>query len=209
MFSLQRLFGRPDQFFGLLDQSVAEACACARSLKVVLADPESSANLHDLRASRQRNKQALDKVGELVVTTFVTALDREDIEAIAAALYKIPKPIEKFAERYLITFKSIPEFRFDRQADIIEKVTLNVKEMLQLLESGANIEKVRALNSQLQIAEAEADALMNSLIHDLFTKHVDALKVVILRDLYDLLERVVDRCRDAGNVISHVCLKYS
>jgi uncharacterized protein Yka (UPF0111/DUF47 family) len=36
-----------------------------------------------------------------------------------------------------------------------------------------------------------------------------ALKAVILKDLYDLNEKVVDRCRDAGNVISHVVLKNS
>jgi hypothetical protein len=36
------------------------------------------------------------------VNTFVTALDREDIEALNSALYKIPKTIEKFAERYEI-----------------------------------------------------------------------------------------------------------
>jgi hypothetical protein len=31
----------------------------------------------------------------------------------------------------------------------------------------------------------------------------------MLRDLYDLLEKVVDRCRDAGNVLSHIVLKYT
>jgi len=31
--------------------------------------------------------------------------------------------------------------------------------------------------------------------------------VIILKDLYELLEKVVDRCRDAGNVISQIVLK--
>jgi hypothetical protein len=35
------------------------------------------------------------------------------------------------------------------------------------------------------------------------------LTVIILRDLYDLLEKVVDRCRDVGNVVANVVLKNS
>jgi uncharacterized protein Yka (UPF0111/DUF47 family) len=30
-----------------------------------------------------------------------------------------------------------------------------------------------------------------------------------LKDLYDLLEKVIDRCRDAGNVIAQIVLKNS
>jgi uncharacterized protein Yka (UPF0111/DUF47 family) len=31
----------------------------------------------------------------------------------------------------------------------------------------------------------------------------------MLRDIYDLMEKVIDRCRDAGNVLSTIVLKYS
>jgi uncharacterized protein Yka (UPF0111/DUF47 family) len=30
-----------------------------------------------------------------------------------------------------------------------------------------------------------------------------------MRDLYDLLEKVIDRCRDAGNVVTQIVLKNS
>jgi uncharacterized protein Yka (UPF0111/DUF47 family) len=35
------------------------------------------------------------------------------------------------------------------------------------------------------------------------------VSVVALKDLYDLLEKVIDRCRDAGNVIVQIVLKNS
>jgi uncharacterized protein Yka (UPF0111/DUF47 family) len=35
------------------------------------------------------------------------------------------------------------------------------------------------------------------------------MSVLVLRDLYDLLEKIVDRCRDAGNVVTHIVLKNS
>jgi uncharacterized protein Yka (UPF0111/DUF47 family) len=33
--------------------------------------------------------------------------------------------------------------------------------------------------------------------------------VLALRDIYELLEDVVDRCRDAGNMVTHIVLKNS
>jgi uncharacterized protein Yka (UPF0111/DUF47 family) len=35
------------------------------------------------------------------------------------------------------------------------------------------------------------------------------MKVLALKDLYEQLEKVIDRCRDAGNVIAHIALKHS
>jgi uncharacterized protein len=43
----------------------------------------------------------------------------------------------------------------------------------------------------------------------LYTGQFDPLTAMALKDLYELLEKVFDRCRDAGNVISHVGLKHS
>jgi uncharacterized protein Yka (UPF0111/DUF47 family) len=48
-----------------------------------------------------------------------------------------------------------------------------------------------------------------ALYKDLFSGTHDAIQVIVLKDLYELLEKVIDRCRDAGNVISHIVLKNS
>ena len=51
--------------------------------------------------------------------------------------------------------------------------------------------------------------LMVELLRDLYAGEKDAVSVIALKDLYDLLEKVIDRCRDAGNVIFHIVLKNS
>jgi len=65
------------------------------------------------------------------------------------------------------------------------------------------------LNDQIQQVEGEADKLMIECLRGLYTTEKDAVQVVILKDLYDLMEKVVDRCRDAGNVVAHIVLKNS
>ena len=84
-----------------------------------------------------------------------------------------------------------------------------VGEMLKELRQRFHMEKMADQNGRLQRVEGEADNLMLELLKDLYSRRHDAIKVLILRDLYELLEKVVDRCRDAGNVINHIVLKNS
>jgi uncharacterized protein Yka (UPF0111/DUF47 family) len=50
---------------------------------------------------------------------------------------------------------------------------------------------------------------MIELLQGLYKANHDPVTVVALKDLYDLLEKVIDRCRDAGNVIVQIVLKNS
>ena len=81
--------------------------------------------------------------------------------------------------------------------------------MVKSLRKGAHLEQVKSLNDKLQHLEGEADKAIMELFRELFNGKHDPVKVVVLKDLYELLEKVIDRCRDAGNIISHIMLKNS
>src|SRR5438132_385525 len=67
----------------------------------------------------------------------------------------------------------------------------------------------REMNAKLQSIEGDADKLELDRLRDLFQGNYDPKQVIFLHDLYGLLEKVIDRCRDAGNIILQVALKYS
>jgi uncharacterized protein Yka (UPF0111/DUF47 family) len=51
---------------------------------------------------------------------------------------------------------------------------------------------------------------MNEQLRDLYTRtDTDARQVVFWKDIFELLEKGVDRCRDAGYVVFHIILKNS
>jgi hypothetical protein len=50
---------------------------------------------------------------------------------------------------------------------------------------------------------------MLSLLQELYGGQYEAMQMIVLRDLLELLEKVIDRCRDAGNVIVQIVLKNS
>jgi uncharacterized protein Yka (UPF0111/DUF47 family) len=57
--------------------------------------------------------------------------------------------------------------------------------------------------------EGEGDKLILEELKNLYSGTHDGIKVVFLKDIFELIEKVFDRCRDAGNVINHIVLKNS
>jgi uncharacterized protein Yka (UPF0111/DUF47 family) len=68
---------------------------------------------------------------------------------------------------------------------------------------------MKAHNAELQRIEGDVDKLMTELARGLYQLRTEVGRALFLKDLYDLLERVTDRCRDAGNVIIQIVLKSS
>ena len=139
----------------------------------------------------------------------MTPLEREDIEALSNALYKIPKTAEKFGERFLLAPKHIAGWDILKQLGMLQKAADMVVLLVKELRLGVDLQKVKKQNDQLQQIEGEADKLMVDALEGLYTGDHSSIRVVILKDLYELLEKVFDRCRDVGNVVFHIVLKHS
>jgi len=67
-----------------------------------LEQKESPQSLEEFVRSRRKDKEITQELTEQLCKTFITPLERKDIQALSAALYKIPKTVEKIGERVLI-----------------------------------------------------------------------------------------------------------
>ena len=120
MFSLQQLLGQNDKFFDLLEASALEARTSVEALVKLIANPNQTTLSFEFVLSRRKEKELREKISEAVYNTFVTALEREDIECLANALYRIPKTVEKFANRLLLTPQHIQAVEFAKQRSVMK-----------------------------------------------------------------------------------------
>jgi uncharacterized protein Yka (UPF0111/DUF47 family) len=209
MKSLRKLLGYDDKFFDLLEASAQEAQTSVQLLVDMLQQKDRSQTLEEFAKTRRKDKHITEEITEQLCKTFVTPLERDDIEALSVALYKIPKTIEKFSERYLICRNFMTDIDFFKQANILAEATAIVAKMTQSLRHRPSLQSVKQQNHQLHHLEGDADKLMCLLVKELYGGRHDPLKVVVIMDLYETLEKIIDRCRDAGNVIFQIVLKYS
>jgi len=212
MLSLKKLFGKDEKFYDLLEASAEEALTSTKLLSSYLRRSQSFTSAQDLDEfiqSRRKDKRITQQITEELCKTFVTPLEREDIEALSLSLYRIPKIVEKIVERLSIYPGRVPVEGFQRQAVLLGQAAEAVVFMVKQLRKGAQLAPVQEANERLQHAEGEADKVMLGLIKELYHGPYDAKETMILQELYEMMEKSVDRCRDAGAVVFQIVLKYS
>src|ERR1700738_4838587 len=211
MISIRKFLGHDEKFYDLLEASAKQADTSVHHLVDLLVQlergGESPQNLEAFAESRREDKRITQELTEALSKTFVTPLEREDIQALAVALYKIPKTVEKIGERMLICPQDLPKLSFGKQVQLLDQAAEAVLAMVKQLRKGMDVGTAREMNAKLQNIEGEADHLELELLRDLYQGNYDAKHIIFLRDLYELLEKVIDRCRDAGNVVLQVVLK--
>ncbi|WP_401746490.1 DUF47 domain-containing protein [Stenotrophomonas muris] len=208
MFSLQTIFGSGKQFYTLLDEAAVAASDAAKALHSMLREADRQPALDAFKLARLRERAASDKISQALVDSFMTPIEREDIEALGSALYKIPKQIEKFADRYSLATTHLEQIDFAPRAAMLEQAAGVVVEMVADLRH-MNLDRMTALNEKLRSLENEADRLMLELYRDIYSGRLDNLQMFLLKEFFEILEKAIDRCREAGVVAYQIVLKNS
>src|SRR5690606_7269343 len=162
--------------------------------------------LDAFKLARLREREASDKISQALVDSFITPIEREDIEALGSALYKIPKQIEKFADRYSLATQHLEHIDFAPRAAMLEQASEVVVQMVKALRA-MKLEPMKVLNDRLRALENEADRLMLELYRDIYSGKLDAREMFLLKEFFEILEKAIDRCREAGVVAYEIVLK--
>ena len=208
MFSLQTIFGQGKQFYSLLNDAADAAHDSTKALHEMLKAPERTQSLDAFKLARQRERVASDKISQALVDSFITPIEREDIESLASALYKIPKQVERFADRYALARHRLEDIDFAPRAAMLEQAAGVVVEMVRELQH-LRLEPMKALNDRLRVLEAEADRLILELHREIYSGRLDASEMFLLKEFFEILEKAIDRCREAGVVAYSIALKNS
>lgn len=210
MFSLQTMFGNKDKALELLEASADAGLEASHAVsQLARGDGDGAAFMATFSAARKREKALAAQISEALVNIFVTSLDREDIEALNAALYRIPKTVEKFAARYVLVSGHLGGVDFSERTGILATCTEVVADMVRELRNGMRIVPMRKLQERLQALEGEADRLLLEPYGSLYVDGADPIRATMAKDLFEILEKAIDKCRDAGNVIYAIVLKNS
>ena len=207
MNSLQQMLGKEDKIFQLLAASAEQGVAAAQALRAFLDSAPERRTLQALVEVRRKDKAITADLNEILCTTFVSSLEVEDIEALSNSIYKIPKTIEKIAERILLAPAHLNSVDLSGQIKLVESCTEVLLQMVREMGRGMSRHSVKPLNEQLQSLEGEADKTVLQMLGSIYNEKQDPGRVTFLKDIFELLEKATDRCRDAGNIIFRITLK--
>jgi uncharacterized protein Yka (UPF0111/DUF47 family) len=210
MLSLKRLLRREDRVYDLLESGAEEARRSVELFAAYLQRLSLGGALEspdEFMVTRRNGHGQRDEIVEELTGRYDAQIGREDVEELSAALHRISKQVGKIIERISIYPGRVPHQALRRQLDFMEQAVAALEFIVKQLRTGNHRESVREANERLRAAESEADKVMHELLKDLYHGHYDAKELLILQELYEMVERAVDRCNRAGEIAVRIALK--
>jgi len=209
MFSLQRMLGRPGEFFGLLEQSAALGVESVTALRHTLTDRNKAPVMDIFVATRRKDKEVINQLEGMLSRVFVTPMEREDLQSVATQLYRLPKTVEKFAERYEIAWEKVGAYDFSLITHMLESAAKIVSDMVQNLRLPGALAEIKSLDARLSQIESDAGRVILEALRRIYEPGGDPLREIIAQDLYHILSDCLDICRSIGRTLALVILKNS
>ena len=136
-------------------------------------------------------------------------MEREDLQAVATQLYRLPKTVEKFAERYEIAWEKVAVYDFGLITHMLESAAKVVSEMVKNLRLTGGLAEVKSLDARLSQIESDAGRVILEALRRIYEPGGDPLREIIAQDLYHILSDCLDICRSIGRTLALVILKNS
>lgn len=208
----QALMPREARFFALFEKHAGIVVAGAEALRGLLQGGNTIAAY--CQEIFQRETEADDVTREVLVAvrrTFITPFDRGDIQDLITSMDDAIDQMNKTAKTIVLFEVQIFEPHMQQMSDIILQVSKLVLEAMPLLASiGSNAGQLNAITTKIITLEEEADDICNRGLKALYLASRQeggsdgAMKFVIGSELYDHLEKVVDRFEDVANEINSI-----
>jgi predicted phosphate transport protein (TIGR00153 family) len=202
----QALMPREERFFELFEKHATIVVAGAEALRGLLRGGDNVEAC--CKEIFQREAEADEVTRQVLVAvrrTFITPFDRTDIQDLITSMDDAIDQMNKTATT-IITFE-VRAFEppMQQMSEIIVQSAQLVLEAVPLLSSiGTSAGRLTALTAKLINVEEEADTIYNRGLKELFlaSREGNAMSFVVGSQVYDHLEKVVDRFEDVANEIS-------
>jgi predicted phosphate transport protein (TIGR00153 family) len=184
----------------------------ARSLRSLL---EGGADVAEHCAAISRHEEAADQVAretlQAVRQTFITPFDRGDIKDLASLLDDAIDQMQKTAKTITLYEVKTFEPQMREMADVIVRAAeLTVEAMPLLAKLRQNAGRLNTLAEEITKVEEQADQIYDRGIKALYLarrEDKDPMGFIVGYEIYDHLEKVVDRFEDVANRVSGIVIE--
>jgi len=207
----QALMPREEKFFALFNDHARTLVDGAVALRDLLEGGPGVAEACRRIFAHENQADAIAREVLLGVRrSFITPFDRGDIKELINQLDDSIDQMQKTAKAITLFEVTQFELQMRQMADIILRCAELTVEAVGLLSAmQQNAARINAIAEEITRLEEQADELNDQGIKALYHKHKggDAMGFIIGNEIYDHLEKVVDRFEDVANKISGILIE--
>lgn len=205
--------GKYFDYFNAHGELVAQGGRTLHQLINALSNGAEEGKAQALADEIDRLESAADKITHEVLaqlhSAFITPFDRDEIHELINGMDNILDMTQDVAEAMaLYDIHRIPaEAR--AMAEITERSCQKVTELVKLLHNMDNGPSILKLCHEIDELESEVDRMLRVSMSRIFREEPDVREVIKLKEIYQLLESVTDRCKDVAGTVEAIVLENS
>jgi uncharacterized protein len=203
------LLPREDQFFDLMERQAkvlhegAVALSRFDGVKVTADDVQKH-----VQEVEHKGDALLFEIEEALAKTFVTPIDREDIQALSTKLDDILDIVNLTARSFKLYAVPKPSTEMRAMMDILVKATSHIETALPALRKNS-FDGIRACIHDVRALEKEGDTVFRDAVAKLFRDDaVDAKSLLRDKEVLEDLESAIDACEDLTDMLHHLAVKH-
>jgi predicted phosphate transport protein (TIGR00153 family) len=196
------------QYFALFSQMASKIGEAADILVEMLNAPDAEFESFAKRIKSVEHEcdELAHSVSTKLNSSFITPFDREDIYTLAMALDDVCDYIDASA-RTVVIYDIHGNDQYAQQlAAVLKKQAVEIHGAVSFLEKAKGMEQHLL---DIQRLENDADEIYFNAMAALFKNSNDAINVIKMKELYEMLENATDKCEYVGNIIESIVLKHN
>ena len=196
------------QILVTLDNLAKKGVEVSEAVVVMLSDLSKDGHHKKIHALETQADSLVREIFSELNRTFITPLDREDMQRVASKIDDTIDHIDGISARlhsYKIT--TTPPYALEMANELV-KGTKEVEQMTSKLRNIKNPSSMLEHCRNTSAVEHKVDDLYSTAISKLFETN-DPIQIIKLKDIYESLEKASDRCVDVADVVEDIVLKYT
>jgi predicted phosphate transport protein (TIGR00153 family) len=197
------------RFFDMLEEQANKNIEASNALNKLLNDyRDVKKKVKKINEMEDEGDSLRHNIIEDLNKTFITPIDREDINAISDLLDDILDFIEGTSTRmflYDVQEEEIPKEFIDLSALLVEANEI-VRKAIREMANG--FKDFKTFHHKIHELENKGDTIQRNAIAEVFTSK-DAIQVIKWKEIIETLENAIDKCEDVSDIIDGVRMKFT
>jgi uncharacterized protein len=205
---LKHILPKEHCFFDHFEDHIHLAVETCREFLAITKGGDIAMGVKKIEIMEHKTDEITHHCIEALHKTFITPMERTDIQKLIQRLDDIVDFIDGTAMRFILY--DIKEIRSETRdlADVLILATEEIEKALKKLRHPKSFDSIRENLIAIYDLENRGDEILRAALMRLF-KENDPILIIKWKEIFERLEKAVDRCEDVANIIEGVVISSS
>lgn len=203
-----RFMPRDGNFFEIFNAHARYIVDGSQALEKLIEDLEDAErHRRNIKIIEKSADKLTSECNDLLHKTFITPLDRDEIQQLINTLDDIIDVIEDVANTItLYDVQALPDDAIEF-ARLSTRTAIQVQQAVSMLSDMKQAQQILRCCKEIDELESDVDRLLRIAISRLFREEEDVKTLIKLKSVYELLETITDKCEAAAKIIQGIVLE--